>query len=415
MNPRVGLVVLTAALLGCGAPEGQAATAATISRDSVGVRVVDIGAGDRVGLPIWNLEDTLTAEIRPQGEPGGDPLLEVVGAVRLTDGRIAVANGRVPMVQVFGPDGGFLYSVGRTGGGPGEFRGIDSLLPFRGDSLAVFDAARQRVVIFSGNGTWGRDIPLRNHVGRTRLIGAFPDGSVLYSTAPFSAGSGVWRDSATYVRVWGDGTPADTLGRWPTEERYSVDHQGRPVRGVRPFGLVTWAVPDGETVHVGTGDPFVIETVALHGQPVRRVRAPARGAHLAESEIARYERERLEGIRGTRAYPLVQAVLASGAVPYPERLPAHGRLIVDAQGHLWVERVPIPGDTSVAWVVFEPDGHAAAMAVVPAELQLIQIDAGAVLALHRDQSGLESIRLHRLERATARRSGRAGTQRSEGD
>jgi hypothetical protein len=350
-STAIGLAVAAGALLGCSAPDRHASPTTTSVRDSGGTRIVEVGGADWARLPVWRIDNTPAAEIRAEGEPWRDPLYGVTGAVRLRDGRIAVANGRVPAIQVFGSEGEFVSVVGREGLGPGEFSGIDSLLPYRGDSMAVFDAVRQHVMIFGGDGTWGRSIPLPANGGRARLLGVFPDGALLYSTDTFSTATGVWRDSATYVRVSSDGTVADTLGRWPTEERYSIQYQGRPIRGVRPFGASTWAVPDGETLHVGTGEAFVIETVALHGRPIRRVGAPARGALLTDTEIAQYERERLERIQGTRAYPLIKAVLASGRVPYPERLPAHGRLIVDSEDHLWVERLPLPGDTVVSWFI----------------------------------------------------------------
>lgn len=47
-------------------------------------------------------------------------------------GRVFIADSEQEMIQVFGPDGGYLQSVGREGDGPGEFRGITQI---RTDSL----------------------------------------------------------------------------------------------------------------------------------------------------------------------------------------------------------------------------------------------------------------------------------------
>jgi hypothetical protein len=48
-------------------------------------------------------------------------------------------------VLVYAEDGGLRHALGRQGSGPGEFRGYLRLLPFRGDSLAVFDGSLSRV------------------------------------------------------------------------------------------------------------------------------------------------------------------------------------------------------------------------------------------------------------------------------
>ncbi|MDX1591285.1 MAG: 6-bladed beta-propeller, partial [Balneolaceae bacterium] len=42
-------------------------------------------------------------------------------------GRVFIADSEQEMIQVFGPDGGYLQSVGREGDGPGEFRGITQI------------------------------------------------------------------------------------------------------------------------------------------------------------------------------------------------------------------------------------------------------------------------------------------------
>ncbi|WP_419943063.1 hypothetical protein [Candidatus Palauibacter sp.] len=58
------------------------------------------------------------------GTAGGDPayeLFRVGGAMRLSDGRIVVANAGTGELRVYDPDGIHLASWGGQGDGPGEF------------------------------------------------------------------------------------------------------------------------------------------------------------------------------------------------------------------------------------------------------------------------------------------------------
>lgn len=395
------LLALSVALFpACGAGEAEVPRVNAI-RDSAGVRIVENATPQWPDGRGWRIDPSPLVEIQGPGESGSDPLFEVAGALRLADGRIVVANGGANALYFFGPDGAFLSSVGAEGAGPGESRRMDALLPYRGDSLAVFDAAMQRLSVFSDEGQLGRTVRVDVPGPRPHMIGALADGPLVVGNSPFQPGTGVWRDSAVYVQVAANGERIDTLGRWPTEEMYSIQYDGRPVWGYRPFGRRTWAVAAGDALHVGTGDAYEIETYTSNGRLARLIRAAQRGAALGKEHIARYERERLEGSRGSRAYPVVEGVLASGKVPYPNRLPPHGSILAADDGGLWVQHVPLPGDQTIRWSVFNPEGRLLGTIAAPPDLQLLQVGPDFVLGLYRDDVGIESVRLHRLERTGA--------------
>lgn len=124
------------------------------------------------------------------GHADGDPaqeLYRVSGAVRLADGRIVVANSGSSELRYFDSTGGYLRSVGRRGGGPGEFTGDLKLLPYHGDSLLVWDARLRRFSLFAFNGAFVRVL-------------AMPPGDTL--TFPW--------DTWLYRRFWLEGVlPAD--------------------------------------------------------------------------------------------------------------------------------------------------------------------------------------------------------------
>lgn len=96
---------------------------AQIVRDSAGVRIVS------TALPTKHF--TLSkpelviggAEAEPEYE-----LYQVVGAVRFSDGRVAVALQGNYSVRFYDADGSYRSTFGRRGNGPGEFQTIGDLL-----------------------------------------------------------------------------------------------------------------------------------------------------------------------------------------------------------------------------------------------------------------------------------------------
>lgn len=117
-------------------------------------------AGDEEGNPAPGGEEPLVWQL------SGDPVLEigvvegeepyqlhrVGGAVRLSDGRIVVANAGSRELRVFGGGGDFLGSMGGDGEGPGEFRAPSRVRKLSGDTIMVWDQALQRISLFDARG-----------------------------------------------------------------------------------------------------------------------------------------------------------------------------------------------------------------------------------------------------------------------
>ena len=77
-------------------------------------------------------------------------------AVLTRDGRIIVANSGSSELRVFDTTGAYLSSIGRQGGGPGEFRGAISLFPHAGDSLIAYDNGNERFSVLAPDGKYAR-------------------------------------------------------------------------------------------------------------------------------------------------------------------------------------------------------------------------------------------------------------------
>ena len=113
-------------------------------RDSAGVRIVENGS-PVTGTTEWQVGDSPVVQIGSLEEEAEYQLHEVSDALRLSDGRIVVASEGTNDLRFYSSHGAFLRSVGGTGEGPGEFRGLVALERLPADSLLAYDQRLRRV------------------------------------------------------------------------------------------------------------------------------------------------------------------------------------------------------------------------------------------------------------------------------
>ncbi|MCE2455766.1 MAG: hypothetical protein J4G12_08150 [Gemmatimonadetes bacterium] len=111
-----------------------------------------------------------------QGVDSPYELFQVDGAMRLPDGGVVVMVRGHYEVRGFGPDGAHLWSRGRHGEGPGEFK-FPVLLTTcsRDNRIVIYDRSQYRVTILDNDGELVDDY-LFNFGDRTpyRLIKCAP-------------------------------------------------------------------------------------------------------------------------------------------------------------------------------------------------------------------------------------------------
>jgi hypothetical protein len=191
-----------------------------VVRDSAGVAIIEYPAG--VSPPTWSLSPEPVLAI---GGLTGDPATELYQArhaVRLPDGGVAVANEGTQEVRFFDAAGRMRRTVGREGGGPGEYRQMWGMTRLPGDSLGVWDWTSKRLTVYDGQGDLGRTIPVAAAGGFSpRLLGLLDDRHIAVAggidpTAMFASGGGVSDDSTRILIVsLEDGAIVDTLGPFP--------------------------------------------------------------------------------------------------------------------------------------------------------------------------------------------------------
>lgn len=405
LRPERGWLALRAALLialsGCGTASGADTTVAV--RDSSDVRIVDNRGTPALRDLGWQVDRQPMLEI---GSSGGaaSGLFKVTEAVRLEDGRIVVVNAGSNDLRIFGPDGQHLRTIGREGDGPGEFRSLFWAGRLRGDSIVAWDAALQRLSVFSPAGDLVRSVrPARSLGFFPQVKGLLSDGRVVMasSAAPARISESrvqVRRDSSAFRILAPHGGVSEIRGRFLGTEMVTIADPaaGLLVRPL-PFGRQTVTATHGARLYVGTADRFEIAAYEPATSLRMLVRADRERAPVTREDIRAY-RQTLVTVGADAQVERHQAKVLE-QVPYPKVMPAFSGLEVDSDGNLWVEEPQKPGDTAGStWVVLSSDGRARGTIRLPHGLAVKQIGRDWILGVVLDEDHREIVRLYQFSR-----------------
>jgi hypothetical protein len=411
MSASIVVPLMVAAVAACASDDSRMAE--FVERDSAGIRITENGRNARIET--WSVTAEPLLEI---GEDDGDSthlLFRVTGAAGAGSDRIVIANGAPPMLRWFDRDGRFLHGTGRTGGGPGEFQGLEggtgniwALWPVGPDSVATWEHPPRRMQVFGPDGEFVRSVILT--LPNDLTPGAYPsivgrlgdDGFVAFLSIfeePRNTSS-TWRDTLTYARWLDDGSFADTVARLPGFEAFTSEFMGRRTRGRPPFAKPPAAWTDGSRFYYGSADRFEVSVYDTSGALQTLIRRDAPRRSLGDAVIASYVEERM---RDAPPDPEVRRAWETSLTssPYPDSLPAYRRIRVDRVGALWVQDYDLPTEQDVAWTVFDPTGRWIATLKVPRAWQIQDIGADYVLVLARNELDVEIVQLYGLNRGAA--------------
>lgn len=237
------LCLLTAAACGDGSrPTLQ------VERNAVGdTLVVRTVAGSA-----WGESARLEPEMRIgklEGEDA-DLLGDVRGIAVAPDGAIYLYDAQVPALRKYAPDGTFIATFGREGGGPGEYRASDGGLAVLPDGRVLLrDPGNARIDVYDPDGlaldTW----PLRG--------GYFTSRPLYVDTAGFAYTQipGTRPDGTRYAALQllaPDGTPGDTIlaPEWDFDDATVVFSTEEPrMVGGMPIATIVNPVPFTPRAH----------------------------------------------------------------------------------------------------------------------------------------------------------------------
>lgn len=396
--PGPAIVVLAGvSLAGCGA--GERAASGPVVRDSAGVVIVENMAPLRGGEGVVVISAAPLLEI---GVLEGEEAYQfngIAGALRLSDGRIVVANRGTSELRYYDARGRHLRSVGGKGGGPGEFQYIDVPLRLAGDSLLVGERAASRISLFTAAGDFATSYGVRAPVG------VLADGTLVGRRTLRSPGdqvrSGLLRDAEALVRHTRSGEELDTLGVVRGSERHlHIEQSGGTITSIEIstplFSRSQQLAVGPDRVYAGSADSFEVEVYRPgHGlERLVRVVRPARPVTPAVLEAKK--REELEAAPDAERRRGVERRFAE--LSPPEFLPAYSGFRLDDTGVLWVEEYRAPGEAEPRWQLFDGEGRWLTTVVTPERLRVLEIGVDYLLGVWRDELDVEYLRLYGLVR-----------------
>jgi hypothetical protein len=415
------LLVLGIVAWSCGHETPPAADMPLGGNDSPGVTIV--GSLRPAWVRPWTVIDSPSLRI---GHTAGSPeqdLYRVTSALRLSDGRLVVANGGTNEIRWYSSSGDLLRASGGDGDGPGEFRRLGHVIPFSRDSVAASDFILPRYSVYDGDGNFVRTVTQRA-VERQMLAPAarFSDGTSLWTTSGFVLGADgpirVERLITSVYRISADGGSAEAVASLPWLEQVIAPSGGvRPDgsevigRSHRAFGRSSWVVADAEGWIFADNTAPEIEVRAIDGSLTRIIRWPAeprlvthediqRDAEWSFASSSRQEPAVRERVRRAReAHPAPPDTMPwFGCAPTPS---CPGRpVLLDTDRNLWVQEYRPPAEgLSNRYEVFDSAGVWLGAVTMPADLEVLSIAYDHVVGVVRDDLDVESVAVYAIEKS----------------
>jgi len=270
------------------------------------------------------------------GSLSGDPAYQFgrVGSIAVgSAGQFVVVDRQAPSVRVFDADGTHVRTVGRKGGGPGEFAGPAHAEFGPHGHLWVPDPQNARLSVIDTTGAFVTEHRMPGGFFMTPWPGGFDLAGGFYLPVPLN------RDGEfglAIVRHDLELNPLDTLPRIENPnpprrwELVNPDGDGRLVASV-PFwpGLTRTRAPQGTQWGLMTGDYTLFE-VGVTGDTLRVIQADFEPFPVTDTD----REEALEGLSWfTDEGGRVDTSLI------PDTKPAAWSLFVDETGRIWVNRM----------------------------------------------------------------------------
>lgn len=354
-------------------------------------------------LQLGEVEDSLFARVYP-----------VAAAVRLEDGRLAVAGQRHTILW-YGEDGSYLFEGGRQGDGPGERRSVAKLVATGADSIAVYDASRRRWVMFDGagnpqpyrlsaldcsllkaargpDGRWlGWCVRIRRGGDLTTGAAGARGGALELSAGGSQGGASESLHEYRLLAVTQDGTRLDTVAVLVVPRPYTIS--AAPV-----------FAPVGSEILLGDAHEHALTALTPEGVPVRSIRWAGEDLTVPLADHTRWRpsammmRDARVQITSQPYDPNLEELRreAFARARLPERKGAYRGVVGDPDGALWVQLNRFYDDPEI-YSVLTPEGRYLGEVTMPRNLHVTQIGRDFVLGLWWDEdTDLEFVRLYRL-------------------
>ena len=302
--------------------------------------------------PVWTESDRwqLRERYRVGSLDGDGP--DVFGEIRDVElgpgGELYVLDGQAAEVRVFGSDGVYLRTLGRSGAGPGEFNRPMGMAQDAQGTLWVMNWGNARYTGYDpGTGELLREVRRLASFAVTPWPGGFDERGRLLDV-------GLDRDGEVAIlRLDTAFVPSDTLAvpQAGDENRIVFRRNGFMVMSrLDPFApRPAWAPRPRGGVVLGEGAEYRLHRVDFGGDTTMTIELSRERVRVTASE------------RDSALAAFSESAATSNGTPdrrprVPELKPAHGTLFVDDQDRTWV-RGTTPAGAGPVWDVIGEDGR----------------------------------------------------------
>lgn len=397
IDAQKAIVSLAAALVcACGA---ESAGERVVVRDSAGVTIIESHVPAWSDGSGWRLTEQPLLEI---GAVDGAPeyqFEEVAAALRLADGKIAVADAGASEIRFYDESGVFTHASGRAGDAPGEYRQLISIGVGPADSLWAYDFGNRRFTVLTSDGAAVRTVSVGGTLSAVGAVGQLPDGSFVVREF-WSSGShsgevvfGLVREPAAVARLAADGSGIDTVGAFPGREIFVGSEDGRAVMSAPLFARGASVAQWEGRLFVGIQESFEIGLYSSTGELERLIRVLGVDLTISDADVEELIEQDLARVPEARR-PMVRQHLES--MQMPETRPAYGDLLVDDAGRLWAAQSARWPAWPSYWTVFDVDGGLLGEVELPDRFRLHAVGGDWVLGVWRDEMDVEYVRMYGL-------------------
>jgi hypothetical protein len=338
------------------------------------------------------------ASVRIDGHDESALLHNIVGAGRLSDGRIAVLNGAPVQMRVHDRSGALQRSFSRQGEGPFEFRAPAHFRLLPGDTIVGWDAMFGSAYGFMPDGAR----VLERHTDLARMHDALGESGTAEDGRPYPGIGYLVKVSANDPQSESSVQSASGWQQWHVPVRYVIvtaDYQrinlgaysNSPTVFRRdPFGWVTPmyfylthaapAVPS-ERFFLSDAMENRIDAWGLDGQLQMSIR---RATPAREFEDSAFEDEYARWRARYPAIPDDELKKAVALLPPLRELPPILGLLTDPRGWLWAR------DALDEWSVFDETGRWITTVQLPLH-RVYEIGQDYVLGVELDEDDVPSI------------------------
>jgi hypothetical protein len=262
-------------------------------------------------------------------------------------GKIYISDDSDMAIKVFDQNGAFLKSIGRKGGGPGEFNRIGQMTSLPNGNILVMDYQSRRTSLFKPDGEFINSYPWRTSISRICLA---TDSSYTVNEYTFKEkAEELWAKTFDF-----SGKELVSFGQFTSPEVKSMTLGNIMIGMSVPQSPQSIFAGDQERqwLYHCLNNKYLIEVYDQKGKLFRKIDRPYEPLPFT-SEDAKKFLSRFE------ARPDSPAAKLAKQMELPKVKTVAERLLVDDQGNLWVETNEEKKEaekTLKAYDVFNKDG-----------------------------------------------------------